>query len=128
MNHLVIFYIVVVAVALPWTNGQFPRVCTTLDSLRSKECCPIPKGFSQPCGSDENRGTCQELIIRNWTIKYSHYQTFHKDDDRHEWPHALYHRTCKCNASFGGYDCSKCEFGFYGSKCTQKKALKRKIF
>lgn len=126
MNHPVIVYIVVFA--LPWTKSQFPKVCTTLDSLRSKECCPIPKGFSQPCGKDGDRGKCQELDIRKWTIKYSHYQTFHKDDDRHEWPQALYNRTCKCNERFGGYDCSRCEFGFNGSNCNLKKPLKRKNF
>ncbi len=67
-----------VLVALPWTEGQFPRVCVTLDSLRSKECCPVPKGFSAPCGSDGNRGTCQELIIREWSFIYSHYNPFRR--------------------------------------------------
>ena len=128
MNSLTITYLALVAVTFPWTEGQFPRVCTTLDSLKNKECCPIPKGFTAPCGSDGNRGTCQELIIRDWNFTYSHYQPFQKDDERHDWPHALYHRTCKCNSNFAGYDCTKCEFGYYGSYCTQKKTLTRKKF
>ena len=128
MGCLVITCLVLVAVTFPWTEGQFPRICTTLDSLKNKECCPVPKGFAAPCGSDGNRGTCQELIIRDWNFKYSHYQPFQEDDDRHDWPHALYHRTCKCNSNFAGYDCSKCEFGYYGSNCTQKKILTRKNF
>ena len=77
-----------------------------------KKCCPIPKGCSAPCGNDGNRGTCQEMVIRDWTFMYSHYQPFQKEDDRHDWPHALYHKTCKCNSSFAGWDCSKCKFGF----------------
>ena len=113
---------------LSWTEGQFPKVCVTLDSLQSKECCPIPKGFNAPCGSDGNRGTCQELIIREWNLTYSHYKPFHEEDERHDWPHALYHKTCKCHSNFAGYDCSKCEFGYYGNNCTQKKTLMRKNF
>ena len=117
-----------VLVTLPWTEGQFPKVCVTLDSLQSKECCPIPKGFKAPCGSDGNRGTCQELIIREWNFTYSHYQPFQEKDERHDWPHALYHKTCKCHSNFASYDCSKCEFGYYGNNCTQKKTLMRKNF
>ncbi|XP_068716316.1 tyrosinase-like isoform X1 [Montipora foliosa] len=116
------------AVSLPLTEGQFPKVCVTLDSLKSKECCPIPKGFSAPCGSDGNRGTCQELMIREWNFTYSHYQAFQLEDDRHDWPNALYHKTCKCQSNFAGYDCSKCKFGYYGNNCKQKKILTRKNF
>ncbi|XP_020628304.1 tyrosinase-like [Orbicella faveolata] len=122
---LVLYFI---AVSLPWIEGQFPRACATLDSLKSKECCPIPKGFSAPCGSDGNRGTCQELMIREWNFTYSHFKTFQLQDERHDWPNALYHKTCKCQSNFAGYDCSKCEFGYYGNNCTQKKTLTRKNF
>jgi len=121
-----VFYLI--AVCLPWVEGQFPKVCVTLDSLKSKECCPIPKGFTAPCGSDGNRGTCQELMIREWNFTYSHYKPFQEKDERHDWPNALYHKTCKCQSNFAGYDCSKCEFGYYGNNCTQKKTLKRKNF
>ena len=128
MSCRIITCLVFFVFTFPCAEGQFPRVCTSLTSLKNKKCCPIPKGFSTPCGSDGNRGTCQELIIRDWTFKYSHYQTFQKEDDRHDWPHALYHKTCKCNSNFAGYDCSKCEFGYYGKNCTQKKTLTRKNF
>ena len=101
--------------SFPVLKVSSPRVCTSLTSLKNKKCCPIPKAFSKPCGNDGNRGTCQELIIRDCLFKYSHYQPFHeKGDERHNWPHALYHKTCKCNSNFAGYDCSKCEFGYYG--------------
>ena len=125
---LIISCLVLAAVTFPLTEGQFPRVCTTLDSLKNKECCPIPKGFTAPCGSDGNRGTCQRLIIRDWNFRYSHYKPSQERDDRHDWPHALYHRTCKCNSNFAGYECSKCEFGYFGNDCSEKKTLTRKSF
>ncbi|CAB4037486.1 tyrosinase, partial, partial [Paramuricea clavata] len=123
-----IFCFLLVAAVLPWTEGQFPRVCTSLASLKNKTCCPIPKHFSEPCGSDGNRGTCEELIIRKWNYSYSHFEPFQNDDERHNWPRALYNRTCKCNGNFGGYDCGKCEFGYRGVYCTKKKTLTRRNF
>ena len=50
------------------------------------------------------------------------------EDERHNWPRALYYKVCKCNANFAGYDCSKCAFGYYGKDCTQKKNLIRRNF
>ena len=122
------FSVLVTAFVMPWTVGQFPRVCTNLNSLKTKTCCPIPKHFAEPCGSDGNRGTCEELVIRDWNYSYSHFRAFHNDDDRHNWPLALYNRTCKCNGNFGSYDCGKCEFGYHGINCTEKKTLTRRNF
>ena len=123
----ILCFLLVVAV-LPCSDGQFPRACTTLASLKNKTCCPIPKKFVQPCGSDGNRGTCEELIIRDWNLSYSHFEPFQIDDERYNWPRALYSRTCKCKDNFGGYDCGKCKFGYYGINCAVKKTLKRRNF
>ena len=120
--------LLIAAVALPWAQGQFPKACINLQSLKNKECCPVPEGFSAPCGSDGNRGECQDLTVREWNSSYRYYQEFQKDDDRHNWPNVLFNRTCKCNANFGGYNCSKCEYGYYGDNCDQKKILKRRNF
>ena len=128
MGYPIIAYILFVGVILPWVEGQFPRVCTDWDSLRDKICCPTPKGFTIECGYDGDRGKCQELTIRDWTSNYSHYRPFQMRDERHNWPRALYHKVCKCNANYAGYDCSKCAFGYFGSTCTQKKNLTRRNF
>ena len=56
--------ILIAAVALPWAHRQFPKACINLQSLKIKECCPVPEGFSAPCGSDGNRGECQHLTVR----------------------------------------------------------------
>ena len=114
MSCRIITCLVFIVFTLTCAEGQFPRLCTSLASLKNKKCCPIPKGFSAPFGNDGNRGTRQELVIPDWSLKYRHYQPFQEDDERHNWPHALYHKTCKCNSNFAGHDCSKCEFGYYG--------------
>ena len=122
--------ILLAAVVLPWAQGQFPKACVNLESLRNKTCCPIPKGFmiNLPCGSDANRGTCHELKVREWSKRYSHYQDFHESDDRQDWPNGLYTFSCKCNPPFGGYDCGKCEYGYYGNDCEHKRKQTRKNF
>ena len=125
---LLITSLTIYAVSLPWAQGQFPKACVSLQTLKNKECCPVPNGFSAPCGSDDNKGECQELNVRKWNNTYSYYQEFHEDDDRHNWPNALFNRTCKCASNFAGYDCSKCEYGYYGDNCDQKKILKRRNF
>ena len=123
-HHLCLVFIIF---TFPCAEGKFPRVCTSLTSLKNKKCCPIPKGFSAPCGNDGNRGTCQEFIIHDCSFTYSHYQPFQKDDERNNWPHSLYHKTRKCNSNFAVCYCSKCEFGYYGKDWAHKKTLTRKI-
>ncbi|KXJ13362.1 tyrosinase [Exaiptasia diaphana] len=128
MNTLNVVWFLFICAVVQQSEGQFPRICTNLESLKTKTCCPIPKNFAEPCGSDGKRGKCEELILRDWNYTYSHFQPFQNDDERHNWPRAMYEKTCKCNGNFGGYDCSKCEFGFSGTNCTKKKTLKRRNF
>ena len=120
--------ILLAASALPWAKGQFPKACINLQSLRHEMCCPIPKGLNLPCGSDAGRGTCRELKVREWSRKYSHYKDFHESDDRRNWPTGLFTFTCKCERPYGGYDCGKCEYGYYGNDCEQKITQERKNF
>ena len=128
LTNILCFLLLAVVSILP-TEGQFPRACTSFESLKSKTCCPVPKRFSEPCGADGNRGKCGELIVRSWNHSYSHFSSLQiKYDERHNWPLALYNRACKCNGNFGGYDCGKCEFGYRGINCTEKKTLTRRNF
>ena len=80
MSCRIITCLVFIVFTLTCAEGQFPRLCTSLASLKNKKCCPIPKGFSAPFGNDGNRGTRQELVIPDWSLKYSHYQPFQEDD------------------------------------------------
>ena len=128
MTPSMISLLIAIVCSVPWVKGQFPKVCVNLESLKNKTCCPKPNGYHEPCGSDGNRGECQELRVRRWDGTYSHYQEFHRKDERHNWPNALFNRTCKCKSNFAGYDCSKCQYGYYGYDCKKKKTLKRRNF
>ena len=74
-----------------------------------------------------------EVHARNWSFVIAPSSTvitnlFRKATSAINWPHDLYHKTCKCNSNFAGYDCSKCEFGYYVKVWAQKKTLTRKNF
>ena len=71
------------------------------------------------CGQSANRGQCVTLTPP---------QTGYSDnitDVRANWPH-YFTRACQCNGNFGGYDCSRCKFGYYGEDCSQFQVLPRR--
>lgn len=129
MGCVTVGYIVLVTVSvMNLVKGQFPRACVNSESLTKKECCPVPPGFKEACGKDGSRGDCGEIIVREWSATYDHFNIKHVLDDRHNWPKGVFERSCKCRANYAGYDCSKCKYGYHGKECNQRKVLIRKSF
>ena len=100
---------------LPLAWAQFPAVCNTQDSLSTKTCCP------DNCGS---RGSCvsiREEVERSWNNAEQKIVDVLRDgppnaswplDVRYQWPVRVFDKVCSCQEGWGGYDCSRCDFGF----------------
>ncbi|XP_053564607.1 tyrosinase [Bombina bombina] len=119
--------IVCLLAALNFCNGQFPRACTSVDVLLSKECCPFWPGDGSPCGVNSGRGVCQDVVISNKTLGPQF--PFSGVDDRENWPIVFYNRTCQCQGNFMGYNCGECKFGFSGPNCSVRRlSIRKEIF
>ena len=104
----------VLAALLAVTGAQIPTVCADQTSLENLTCCP--NTTNGVCGEDSDRGACMTLDFPEHDLESS--------DVRENWPH-YYTQICHCNGNFGGYDCSRCKFGYYGSDCSQFQVLPR---
>ncbi|CAH1241151.1 TYR [Branchiostoma lanceolatum] len=100
--------------------AQFPRVCISKILLDSKECCPIPLGFTEPCGGP-GRGHCADTP--DSTVEDPAWKNInaYKVDDRRHWPTVFFNRTCVCEGNFSGYDCTRCKWGHRGETCDTKQ-------
>lgn len=105
--------------------AQFPRECTTVEALRSRECCPDLSPSSGPgtdrCGSSSGRGRC-ESVTADSRPHSPHYPHDGKDD-REGWPLKFFNRTCQCNGNFSGHNCGTCRPGWRGAACDQKTLI-----
>ena len=95
--------------------AQIPTACADRQSLEQMTCCPVTA--DGVCGGEAGRGECASVNFDR-----------HSNDTtnvRVNWPH--YHtRICKCNGNFGGYDCSRCKYGYYGRDCASRAIIPRK--
>ncbi|XP_078604824.1 tyrosinase-like [Branchiostoma floridae x Branchiostoma japonicum] len=92
-------------------DSQFPRVCTSDAALYRKECCPVPPGFTEPCGGT-GRGHCADIpdpVVEDVRWK----DAYHVD--------VFFNRTCLCEGNFSGYDCTSCSWGYRGPSCETKQ-------
>ncbi|ELU13195.1 hypothetical protein CAPTEDRAFT_17975 [Capitella teleta] len=112
---------VVVVIGASGVNAQFPRVCIGNISRTDSVCCPVPEGYSEPCGG-AGVGSCQAIppgpkyqppAIPPWL----------PDDPRLDWPRRYFKNACVCEGERDGFMCQYCKFGFYGDDCSKKKAL-----
>lgn len=105
--------IVAPVVLLTVANAQIPTACADQNSLENSICCPITA--DGVCGVSTNRGLCVTLNFAGYDMAakqvmcVTHYYT----------------QICRCNGNFGGYNCSRCEFGYYGSDCSEFQVLPR---
>ena len=95
--------------------AQIPTACTNTQSLEDMTCCPVTD--HGVCGENTGRGKCADVNF----ARHSNQTT----DVRVNWPH-YYTRVCKCSGNFGGYDCSRCTYGYYGNNCSSKAIIPRK--
>ena len=92
--------------------AQIPRACADRQSLEQMTCCPVTD--DGVCGEDAERGECDAVNFER-----------HRNDTtdvRVNWPH-YYTRVCKCSGNFGGYDCSRCAYGYYGKDCASRAII-----
>ena len=95
--------------------AQIPSVCADRESLEQMTCCPVTQ--YGVCGEDAGRGECAAVDFE----RHSNDTT----DVRVNWPH-YYTRVCKCSRNYGGYDCSRCRYGYYGEDCASRAIIPRK--
>ena len=109
--------------------AQFPAVCNTPDSLRTKTCCP------NNCGGP-TRGNCQNItarVVAQWELADSEVNEILQNtpnepqkgtaDARYLWPAVVFEWICVCSGNYGGVDCSECDFGWTGYDCSTRKTF-----
>ena len=96
-------------------EAQFPRPCTTPESLQTRTCCPLWNG--SPCGFSSGRGVCAPHPARDLPKPV---------DFRVSWPRAFYDSVCTCWGNYDGFDCGQCLPGWSGPQCLQRHHVERK--
>ena len=126
---LAIWFVLLLSVHL--VLGQFPAVCNTPDSLNAKECCP------NDCSGRGNCDNITEKVVTSWDdadpmvveiLRNGPTNESWPLDVRYQWPLRVFETVCNCNTGWGGYDCSRCDFGYVqsGNRCV--KAIENQLF
>ena len=97
-------------------SSQIPAACSDANSLENSICCP-DTGGDGACGQAAGRGLCVSLNQPGYSSEST--------DVRRNWPH-YFTQVCQCNGNYGGYDCGRCAYGYYGADCSQKQVLPRR--
>ena len=117
--------ILLLLVVLPLSWAQFPAVCNTRTNLKNKMCCP------NNCGT---HGTCASIrqgVVGSWSsantsiVSITNSMPGWPQDVRHQWPTRVFDMVCNCNTGWGGYDCSRCDFGYTDNgagECVKKSS------
>ncbi|XP_076820370.1 tyrosinase-like [Clavelina lepadiformis] len=105
-----------------WVDAQFPRACTSSQSLQLRECCPAGIDGSK-CGESQGRGICEKIKQADTNLSLNETMLLLLDE-RASWPTAFYDRACLCWGNYDGVDCSKCKAGYQGESCNKRTALR----
>ena len=119
----ILVILVVGSCCMSFGEAQVPKVCSSIEILVNKTCCPTSETNPSfgPCGVNAGRGICTDVS----KICYTGYkQEFVPFDTRLNWPMYFFNRTCKCNENYGGFDCGECEFGYTGNDCKTKLPMR----
>jgi hypothetical protein len=115
MQGLSAYVVLLLVLLYRGSVAQIPTACADRQSLEQMTCCPVTA--DGVCGEDAGRGECASVNFDR-----------HSNDTtnvRVNWPH-YYTRICKCSGNFGGYDCSRCKYGYYGPDCAARAIIPRK--
>ncbi|CDW57350.1 L dopachrome tautomerase [Trichuris trichiura] len=107
-------------------QAQVPRECASEGILHNRVfCCPIPEGFTEPCGGPA-RGKCHPLeeINRNTVGQSSTAPRL--NTVLSEWPNSVFSSVCVCHGLFAGYKCNECAPGYTGPNCEKRHETKRR--
>lgn len=85
-------WVVMITTLIPFRNvgAQFPRLCATREAYFSRECCPRISEVGSPCGEDQDRGLCANIVADTepWSGPYN----MNGIDDREQWPLRFFNR------------------------------------